>query len=321
MNRIRTKLWPALGMLGTACLLGGCFLKGRSVLHTFHPDAEVVLESSAEGRYSPDGRHLAFVRLEGGKSWTADVYVLDLETEIQHRVTANPDYDGQPSWSPDSRFLVYTSRRKGMYNLYLTTASGAGERQLTWAGGRQPDFSPDGVSIVYTGDESGSLDLFLTSPSGGISRRLTEEPGREWFPRYSPDGRYIAYVSNQGGSDDLWLMDRKSESRTRLTDGPADEIHPAWSPDSRMLVFSSSSASSRDSYRLDLFALAVRDPPAAGTPAALTSCEGMLCQSTFPSFSPDGRMILFTAEFNPLQPRIARLPVEQQPLAALLEQR
>lgn len=272
------------------------------------------MENATEARFSPDGKWVAYVRLEGGKAWTADVYVLELATGKETRVTGNPDYDGQPSWAPDSKLLVYTSKRQNHFDLYLTSVVEGGERRLTWAGGRQADVAPDGVSIVYTSDELGGLDLFLTSLAGGIAKRLTSDPGREWFPRYSPDGRYIAYVSNQEGSDDVWLFERGTSVRRRLTDMPGDEVQPAWSPDSRIVVFSGSGGSG-----LNLFAVPVTGGTATVQSVPITGCDGLACQSTFPTFNAKGDLLLFTTEFNPLQPRLAALPVAQSTVASLLQ--
>jgi Tol biopolymer transport system component len=296
----------AVSLLVAALLLGGCFLKGRSPLHSVHRGAEVLVEGATEAAFSPDGRFLAYVRMDGGKSWTADIYVRDLGSGSERRLTQGSDYDGQPTWAPDSRLLAYTSRRRGRFNLFLASLDG-GERQLTWAGGRQAHFSPDGVSIVYAGDEMGSADLFLTTPTGGIARRLTQDPGREWFPRYSPDGRYIAFVSDAAGSDDLWLLERASGRRTQLTSLPGAEVHPAWSPDSRSIVFASNGGNPQSQDRLDLYAVEIVEGRAAGAPVPLTGCGGLMCQSTHPSISPDGRLLVFTSAFNPIQVRLARV--------------
>jgi Tol biopolymer transport system component len=312
--------WP--GIVALVALLCGCFLKERSPIREVHPKAELFLEDASEARFSPDGRQLALVRLEGGKSWTADIFVRDLETGRERRITDNPDYDGQPAWAPDSKLLVYTSRRQGVFDLFLTSVETLGERRLTWAGGRQPDFAPDGGSIVYTSDELGSLDLFLTSPAGGLARRLTDLPGREWFPRYSPNGRSIVYTSDESGSDDLWLLDRTSLRRTRLTDMAGEEVQAAWTPDSRAVVFTANgSEAAAGVERLDLYALIVPDPPGLGQPVPLTGCAGLLCQSTHPTLSPDGATLVFTTEFNPMQPRLARLAVTETPLGGLLRGR
>ena len=64
--------------LSLALGISGCFLNGPSPLGAVHPKAKVFMENATEARFSPDGKLVAYVRLEGGKSWTADVYVLDL---------------------------------------------------------------------------------------------------------------------------------------------------------------------------------------------------------------------------------------------------
>ena len=55
----------------------------------------------------PDGRKLAFTRAVGG---TADIWVHDLASAATTQVTTDPEYDENPSWSPDGRRLIYQGR-------------------------------------------------------------------------------------------------------------------------------------------------------------------------------------------------------------------
>ncbi|MDX1520205.1 MAG: DPP IV N-terminal domain-containing protein, partial [Anaerolineae bacterium] len=53
--------------------------------------------------YSPDGTRLAYASRRD-RNW--DVYVLDLQTGRETRLTDSPHYDGAPSWSPDGQFIA-----------------------------------------------------------------------------------------------------------------------------------------------------------------------------------------------------------------------
>ena len=70
----------------------------------------------------PDGRKLAF-------STKKDfVYVVNRDGRGLRKVARNAN---GPSWSPDGRWLVYTSDRSGNGDIYVVNADGSGERRLT----------------------------------------------------------------------------------------------------------------------------------------------------------------------------------------------
>lgn len=89
--------------------------------------------------WSPDGRAIAFV----GRDPTFDVFVLDVETGVTRRITQNMGSNENPDWSPDGRYLVFSSTRTGRSELWLSTADGRHQVQITEGGGYfQPTFSP-----------------------------------------------------------------------------------------------------------------------------------------------------------------------------------
>ncbi len=84
-------------------------------------------------KLSPDGRKLAMTVLRDG-NW--DVWVYDLEREVATRLTFNEGYDGDQVWSPDGKFLSFTSDQDGRENPYVKRADGSGEPER--AGGDRP---------------------------------------------------------------------------------------------------------------------------------------------------------------------------------------
>jgi len=67
------------------------------------------------------------------------------------RLTDHRAYDGQPSWSPDSRQIAFVSERNGRFNIYVMDSSGNNLRKLTNhpAYDRPPNWSPDGQRIAF----------------------------------------------------------------------------------------------------------------------------------------------------------------------------
>jgi Tol biopolymer transport system component len=49
----------------------------------------------------------------------------------QTRLTSNPDYNGEPAWSPDGSEIAFTSYRDGNYEIYVMNTDGTGQTRLT----------------------------------------------------------------------------------------------------------------------------------------------------------------------------------------------
>lgn len=89
--------------------------------------------------WSPDGTRIAFV----GRDPRFDVFVLDVASGATRRITQGMGDNEDPTWSPDGRYLVFSSTRTGRSELWLATADGRHQMQITDGGGyTQPTFSP-----------------------------------------------------------------------------------------------------------------------------------------------------------------------------------
>lgn len=104
-------------------------------------------------RFSPDGERIAASRI--GEDGTYDVVVLDTNGQELVRITSDAAIDQAPAWSPDGRWVVFSSDRSGISNLYAADVSqpaGVTLRQITnvLTGAFYPDVSRDGW-IYFSG--------------------------------------------------------------------------------------------------------------------------------------------------------------------------
>lgn len=156
-----------------------------------------------------------------------------------------------------------------------------------------PSFSPDGGSLAFSSDRGGSLEIHVRRLGGrGGERRLTSDGMQNLQPAWSPDGRLIAYHSRRRGG--IWIVPAQGGEPRRLT---AFGSNPAWSPDGSTLAFQSDPFT-----ELSLFVFPALPPstlwlvPAAGgEPRQLTQPGAPPGGHGAPSWSPDGRRIVFTA--------------------------
>jgi eukaryotic-like serine/threonine-protein kinase len=204
-------------------------------------DLPIATGKIMQPRISPDGRKLAFTRAVGG---TADIWVHDLASAATTQVTTDPDYDENPSWSPDGRRLIYQGRPDD--TLLVATLDGSspilkvpGGSQLTGGG-----FMPDGRTIMFsriTASTTNDLAVaHLDRPDAIVA--LTNEPGQEFLPTPSPDGRWLAFVTDRTGRPEVVIARLFSDGTTfrlgqRLPVSPSGGFDPTWRKDGREIIY------------------------------------------------------------------------------------
>jgi TolB protein len=207
-------------------------LRGDAV-ERFGPRAGAVRNPSA----SADG---ALIVVETSENNFRDLYKID-SAGAASRLTDNREGNFEPSLSPDSASVVFSSSRDGDAEIYRAPVRGGGATRLTafhkddWS----PLWSPDNTNIVFLSDREGPPRLFLLSPDGTSQRRATSETDvdiAEDLPRWSPDGKQLLF--SRGGGIDLTLsvLDLASGKTRSLTPEGFSDSDAAWSPDGSYLV-------------------------------------------------------------------------------------
>ena len=152
--------------------------------------------------------------------------------------------------SPDGRWVVFSSNRAGMQNLWKVSIDGGEPVRLTDKEMYNATVSPNGKLIVclYREKANDSLRVALVPVEGGepvrlldISQRLVSAPGLQW----TPDGRALLYAETQGGVSNMWSLPADGGAPKKLTDFKSDRIF--WfdfSRDGRWLALSRGNESS-----------------------------------------------------------------------------
>lgn len=153
--------------------------------------------------WSPDGRRLAFVKAEAADPGVWNLWLTDLQTGDQRRVTSYTD--GQPwgcSWFPDNRRIAYSHGTEVVVTDLATERSRTFETPLAGHAVRTPSVSPDGSRIIFQVARDGA---WLLDVNRGTMRRVLDDPTAEEFT-WSPDGRRVAFHSHRSGGWGVWVL-------------------------------------------------------------------------------------------------------------------
>ena len=139
--------------------------------------------------------------------------------------------------------------------------------------------------LTFVGDGSGSPEVYTSDIFFGGMLKLTSDKVKVVRPRWSPDGGYIVYTSYLNGYPDIHRLDLRSNRRDVVASFKGMNMGARYSPDgSRMAMVLSGGVNA------DLW---VRDPD--GRVSNLTRSHGL---EASPSWSPDGRQIVYSSDRN-----------------------
>lgn len=212
---------------------------------TLTADASIALSPA----WSPDGTQICYMSFKEKQPF---LYVYNLKTGKQFKVSGLPGLNSAPAWSPDGEKIALTLSKDGNAEIYLLNLEKRRFRRLTYnsAIDSSPTWSPSNREIAFTSDRSGSPQVYIMDADGLNTRRLTWEGGYNDSPAWSPRGDKIAYVSRTDSGFDIYTIDATGENRMRLTDSSGSNEDPSWSPNGYALVFSSTRSGKKALYTM-----------------------------------------------------------------------
>jgi TolB protein len=279
---------------------------GQSDIYRAHPDGSGLEQLTSDPAFddqaalSPNGATLAFVSTR--ESGFANIWLLDLAARKYVNLTKSTAGNFRPAWSPDGQWIAFSSDRDaapgsfpGQWELlqstgiYIIHADGTGLHRLTKAGGfaGSPAWSPDGAQVMFY--ETDEVGAYLAESSGsrteivsidvktGERKQWTASSETKLSPQWLHAGR-IGYVT-RGAGDAVGLKVRNPD-RSVVTIAKGDVRNAKWSADGAQVVYERILHRGATEH---LVPTQSRD-----------SDFELILSEPFPSFSPDGRKLLYS---------------------------
>jgi dipeptidyl aminopeptidase/acylaminoacyl peptidase len=216
----------------------------------------VRINSVEDPRISPDGRWVAFVRVQIDReknTYLRNIWLASTDGERLFPLTRSGK-DTQPRWSPDSRFVAFTSGRNDKPQIYLAAIDQTGDpRKLTSLpnGANAPAWSPSGAQIAFVAGMSAADRTHEADPANA-KKPIEDDDKKKVDPRVI---RSMPYRSGTSYATDkfaqLYVMpvspeENDAPSPRRLTDDDVTYAEPVWSPDGEYLYTARADAAGMD---------------------------------------------------------------------------
>lgn len=203
---------------------------------------------------SPDGQNIIFDLL-------GDIYSIPIKGGKATILAAGKAWEIQPRYSPDGKYISYTSDKDGGDNIWIMNADGSNKHAVTKENFRllnNASWTPDGQYLVarkhFTGTRSlGAGEMWLYHRNGGDGIQLTQRKNDQQDagePAVSPDGKFVYWSEdvtpgpffqyNKDPNQGIYAikrLNRETGMIETVANGPGGACRPQISPDGKLMAF------------------------------------------------------------------------------------
>ena len=233
-------------------------------------------------------------------TYLGDIWTADENGQNVQRLTVNRARDVYGRFSPDGKWIAFSSERNGNLDVYLIPSGGGNAKQLTTysADDIVLGWSNDSRSVLFSSNrgEDFTPQLYLVSVDGGMPWKAGTDMGVQ--ASYSPDGKRLAYNQKAqvywrkyyrgSNQSDIMIMDVAAKKFTQVTDFDGIDSWPMWGHDG-FIYF----VSDRDGNGLTNIWRVSENGGKADKVTTFKSGD-----VRWPAISSDGRTIVFEHDFG-----------------------
>ncbi len=173
----------------------------------------------------------------------ADLWISDLNGQNVLRLTSTAAVETDPHFSPDGKWIAFTSNRSGSPSVYIVPSKGGEATRLTWhpSPSVARGWSNDGKQVLYASERetapSTYMRLWTVPTSGGPSTLIAKQWGFD--ASYAPDGKRLVvdkmdrwdveWRAYRGGQNTpLIILNLADYSETLLPNDRSTDLQPLW---------------------------------------------------------------------------------------------
>ncbi|WP_316839665.1 amidohydrolase family protein [Pedobacter gandavensis] len=203
---------------------------------------------------SADGKDIVFDLL-------GDIYSMPITGGTATLLSGGIPWDIQPRFSPNGKFISYTSDKNGADNIWIMNRDGSGKRQVTKETFRllnNATWTPNSEYLVarkhFTGSRSlGAGEMWMYSIYGGEGVQLTKRKNDQQDagePNISPNGRYLYFSEDMAPGPNfeyskdpngmiyaIRQLDMVTGKFSNLVAQQGGAARPQISPDGKMMAY------------------------------------------------------------------------------------